>query len=93
MDELGFHGGVQVVLGDPVGDAFREWEVVEGGGEVGDGAFDFEHLVDGSGVAAALGADEADVVRGDCACLSQVPKRKSRRRRRKADDFGGGGEG
>jgi len=28
-DKLGFHGGVLVVLGDPVGYAFGKWVVVE----------------------------------------------------------------
>ena len=60
-DELGLHGGVEVVLLDPVGDAFGEGVVVERVAEIGDGAVDFEDLVDGAGVAGAVGADEADV--------------------------------
>jgi len=60
-DELGFHGGVLVVLGDPVGDALGEGVVVEGVAEVGDGAVDFDYLVDSAGVTGAFGADEADV--------------------------------
>ncbi len=60
-DQLGFHGGVEVVLLDPAGDAFGEGEVIEGIAEFGDGAVDLEDLVDGAGVAGALGADETDV--------------------------------
>ena len=60
-DESSFEGGVEVVPVDPVGDAFREGEVVEGVVEVGDGAVDFEDFVDSTGVASTLGADEAEV--------------------------------
>ena len=69
IDELGFHGGVGVVLGDPVGDALGEREVIERVAQIGYRAFDFDYLVDGAGVAAALGADEADVVGGDLGVL------------------------
>ena len=55
VDELGFHGGVLVVLGDPVGDALGERVVIERMGEVCDGAFDLDDFVDGAGVAGALG--------------------------------------
>jgi len=61
VDEFGFHGGVLVVLGDPVGDALGEGVVIEGMGEVGDGAFDLDDFVDGAGVSGAFGADETDV--------------------------------
>ena len=49
------------MLLDPASDAFGEWEVVERVAEFGDWAVDLEDLVDGAGVADALGADEADV--------------------------------
>ena len=49
------------MLGDPVCDAFGKRKVVERVAEIGDGAFDFEDLVDGAGVAGVLGADKADV--------------------------------
>jgi hypothetical protein len=61
-DQSGFHGGVEVVLLDPLGDALREREVVEGVAEAGDGAVDFEDLVDGAGVVGAFGTDQADVI-------------------------------
>ena len=60
-DELGFHGGVEVVFLDPLGDAFGEGIVVERVAEFGDGAVDFEDFVDGASVAGAFGTDEADV--------------------------------
>ena len=43
------------MLGDPVGDALGEGEVVEGLAEVGDGAVEFEDFVDGAGIAGARG--------------------------------------
>ncbi len=60
-DELGFHGGVLVVLLDPAGEAFGEGVVVEGVGEFGDGAVDLDDLVDGAGVAGRAGGG-----RGGC---------------------------
>ena len=60
-DELGLHGGVEVVLLDPAGDAFGEGVVIERVAEFGYGAVDFENFIDSSGVAGVLGAYEADV--------------------------------
>ncbi len=52
------------MLLDPAGDALGEGVMVERVAEFGDWAIDFEDLVDGAGVAGALGADEADVEGG-----------------------------
>jgi hypothetical protein len=49
------------VLLDPARDPFGEGIVVERVAEFGDRAIDFHNLVDGAGVADALGADESDV--------------------------------
>lgn len=69
VDEVGFHGGVEVVFPYPVADAFGEGEVVERVVQMGDGAADLEDLVDGAGVVGAIGADEADVEGGDLGVL------------------------
>ena len=61
VDEVGFHGGVEVVFLHPVADAFGEGEVVERVVQRADGAGDLEDLVDGAGVVGAIGADQADV--------------------------------
>ena len=68
-DKLGLHGGVLVVFGDPVSDAFREGIVVERIAEVGDDAFDLEDLVDGSCIAGTLGTYETDVKGRDLGVL------------------------
>ncbi len=49
------------MLGDPVGEALGEGEVVERGGESGDFAGDFDDFVDIAGVAGLTDAPEADV--------------------------------
>jgi hypothetical protein len=41
VDQLCLHRGVEVVLVEPVGDAFGKWVVIERVAEVGDGALDF----------------------------------------------------
>src|ERR1700761_1786469 len=68
-DQLGLHGGVEIVLLDPTSDAFGEWEVIERIAQLSDGAVDLEDLVDGAGVAGALGTDEANVEGRDLGVL------------------------
>jgi len=60
-DELSFHGGVEVVLFDPAGDAFGKRVVVERVAEFGYWSVYLEDFIDGAGVACALGTDETDV--------------------------------
>lgn len=60
-DQLGFHGGVEIVLLDPLSYAFGEGIVVERIAEAADSAVDLEYFVDGPGVVGAFGTDEADV--------------------------------
>jgi hypothetical protein len=58
-----------VVLLYPAGDAFGEGVVVERVTELGYGAVDLEDLVDGTGVARAFGADQADIEGRDLGIL------------------------
>ncbi len=81
------------MLGDAVGDALGEGVVVEGIAEVGDGAFDLDDLVDGTGVAGAFGADEADVEGGDLGVLEPGVEEEVAAAEAEAADLGWGGEG
>jgi hypothetical protein len=60
-DQFGLHGGVEVVLLDPAGDALGEGVVIEWVAEFSYGAVDLEDFVDGASVAGVLRAYEADV--------------------------------
>ena len=92
-DQLGFHGGVEVVLLDPVGDALGEGVVVERVAELGDGAVDFEDLVDGAGVVGAFGADEADVVGRELGVFEPGAEEVVAAADAEGCGFGRGGEG
>jgi len=93
VDEFGLHGGVEVVLGDPVGDSLGEGVVVEGVAEFGDGAVDLDDLVDGAGVFAALGADEADIEGGDLGVFEPGVEEEVAATEAEGGDFGWGSEG
>ena len=67
--------------------------MVERVAEIGDGAVDFEDFVDGSGVAGALGADEADVVGRDLRVPEPGVEEKVPAAETEAGDFGGCREG
>jgi len=93
VDELGFHGGVLVVLGYPVGDALGEGVVIEGMSEVGDGTLDLDDFVDGAGISSALGADETDVEGGYLGVFEPGAEEEVAAAQAESADFSGCGEG
>ena len=93
VDEFGFHAGVDIVLGDPVGEALGEREVVEGVGEVSDAAFDFDDLVDGACVAGAPRTDETDVERRNLGVLEPRTEEEVTAAETEAGNIGGCADG
>ena len=68
-DQLGLHGRVEIMFLDPTSDAFGEREVIERIIKLGDLTIDLEDFIDSSGIAGALGTDEAYVEGRDLSVL------------------------